>query len=223
MSISEKLLLQNRILGILIRDARQAAGKTPKECAEFLGVSESQFADYEIGESPISLPELEAFAYSVNVPIEHFLGDQMIELPEQPFPVEDLIALRSRVIGVLLLQARLDAGMSIEECSQAINVSESRISAYEQGRMAIPTSELQALAAVMSVPMETFLDAEHNPISKMMRQSSETDELDHLPEDAPTFFMDPLNADYLRTAQRLSMLPTDQLRGMAETLLEITY
>ena len=223
MSISEKLLLQNKILGVLIRDARQAAGKTPKECAEFLGVSESQFTDYEIGESPISLPELEAFAYSIHVPIEHFLGDQTIQLPEQPFPVEELVALRNRVIGVLLLQARLDAGMSKEECGQAINVSESRISAYEQGRMAIPLSELQALAAIVNVPMETFLDIEHNPISKMTHQSSETVELDHLPEDVRAFFMDPLNADYLRTAQRLSNLPTDQLRGMAETLLEITY
>lgn len=224
MSISEKILLQNKILGVLIRDARQAVGKTPKECAEYLGVAESQFSDYESGESPISLPELEALAYLVKVPIEHFLGQQTIETEEESIPVEELIPLRNRVIGVLFCQTRMDAGMSQEACGQAIGVSESRIAAYEQGQIAIPISELQALAQILNVPVEFFLDAEHNPITKMMSKSAPKDDaLAHLPEDVRSFFMDPLNADYLRTAQRLSRLPTDQLRGMAETLLEITY
>lgn len=223
MSISKKMLLQNKILGVLIRNARQTAGKTPKECAEFLGVAESQFSDYELGESPISLPELEALAFLVKVPIEHFLGHELIEAEDASLPVEELIALRNRVIGVLLRQARMDAGMSQETCGQAIGLSESRISTYEQGQIAIPIAELQALATVLNVPVEFFLDVEHNPITKMMSKSDTKDDLGHLPEQVRSFFLDPLNADYLLTAQRLSKLPTDQLRGMAETLLEITY
>lgn len=223
MSMSEKMLLQNKILGVLIRDTRQTAGKTPKECADFLGVSEDQFSDYESGESPISLPELEAFAFLVNVPIERFLGQEVIDSKEETIPVEELITLRNRVIGVLLSQARMDAGVSQEACGQAIGVSEKRISAYEQGQMAIPIAELQALATILNVPVEFFLDAEHNPIAKIMSKSKAKDDLGHLPDELRSFFSDPLNADYLLTAQRLSKLPTDQLRGMAETLLEITY
>jgi transcriptional regulator with XRE-family HTH domain len=113
--------------------------------------------------------------------------------------------------------------MSQEACGEAIGVSEKRISTYEQGQMAIPIAELQALATILNVPVEFFLDAEHNPIAKIMSRSEAKDDLGHLSDELRSFFSDPLNADYLLTAQRLSKLPTDQLRGMAETLLEITY
>ena len=210
MSIDEKLLLQNKIVGILIRDARQAAGKSEKECADFLGIAASQFSDYEYGTKPISLPELEAFSYLVNVPIQHFLSDQMLETSRPPLPVDELLALRNRVIGVLLWQARVDAGMSQEECGQLISVPESQIAAYEEGQTAIPLSELQALALILGSSVETFLDSEHNPIAKRTRQGRALEELDHLPEDVQSFILDPLNADYLQTAQRLSHIPADQ-------------
>jgi transcriptional regulator with XRE-family HTH domain len=166
---------------------------------------------------------LEAFAFLVKVPIERFLGQEVIEPEGETIPVEELITIRNRVIGVLLSQARLDAGMSQEACGQAIGVSEGRIAAYEQGQMAMPIAELQALATILNVPAEFFLDTEHNPIIKMTSKSEVKDNLGHLSDELRSFFSDPLNADYLLTAQRLSKLPTDQLRGMAETLLEITY
>ena len=110
MSIDEKMLLQDKILGILIRDARQVAGKTQKECAAFLDMSAGMLSDIEYGERPMSLPELEALAYLLDVPVEHFLGGQLLETVEKkPFPVKELLILRSRVIGVLLRQARMAA------------------------------------------------------------------------------------------------------------------
>jgi hypothetical protein len=46
---------------------------------------------------------------------------------------------------------------------------------------------------------------------------------EHLPEDVQAFVADPLNADYLQTSIRLSKMPAEELRGIAEALLEITY
>jgi transcriptional regulator with XRE-family HTH domain len=224
MSIDEKMLLQDKILGILIRDARQAAGKTQKECAAFLKMSAGMLSDIEYGERPISLPELEILAYLLDVPVEHFLGNQLLETVEKkPLPVKELVILRNRVIGVLLRQARMAAGMTQEECGKAIDVSSSRISAYEHGQMAVPLSELETLAEILKVPLETFLDNENNPIAKMARQDRALEQLGHLPEEMQTFLLDPLNTDYLHTAMHLSMVPADQLRNIAETLLEITY
>jgi transcriptional regulator with XRE-family HTH domain len=134
-----------------------------------------------------------------------------------------LVILRNRVIGVLLRQARMAAGLTQEECGKAIDVSSSRISAYEHGQMAVPLSELETLAEILQVPLETFLDNENNPIAKMARQDRALEQLGHLPEEMQTFLLDPLNTDYLHTAMHLSTVPADQLRNIAETLLEITY
>lgn len=57
--IEDRLALRNRIVGVLLRNARERAEKTKRECAEALGVSTSTFTAYEEGRKPISLPELE--------------------------------------------------------------------------------------------------------------------------------------------------------------------
>ena len=44
-----------------------------------------------------------------------------------------------------------------------------------------------------------------------------------LTPDLRAFIAQPANEGYLRLAQRLSQMPTDQLRSLAESLLEITY
>lgn len=224
MSVEDKVLLRNKIVGILIRDARLASGKTQEECADYLGMSASWFSDIEYGESALSLPELEAIALLLDVPLEHLLGDQLLEVVEEPaLPVQEMLDLRSRVIGVLLRQARVAAGKTQEECGEFLNVPDSRISAYEHGEKAVPLAELEYLAQFLQVPLETFADQEYNPISQRKRQDQALEQISHLPKDLQQFLLDPLNADYLRTAQRLSKMPAGQLRGIAETLLEITY
>ena len=66
------MTLRAKIIGALIRDARLAAQKTIDECAGIVGVSEQDFEAYELGSKAISLPELEAIAYHLQVPLDHF-------------------------------------------------------------------------------------------------------------------------------------------------------
>ena len=66
------LSVRAKKLGVLVRDVRQASGESLQECAQALGVSEETFEAYELGERSPSLPELEALAYYLNVPVEHF-------------------------------------------------------------------------------------------------------------------------------------------------------
>ncbi len=221
MSSDERQLLRNKILGVIVRDARLAAGKSQGDCSAFLGMPSSRLSDIERGERSISLPELEAFAYLVDVPVEHFLGDQMLEdTREKQLPMDELLTLRKRIVGALLRTARLALGKTQHECSRRLRVPVSRISAYEQGQTAVPLTELEVLAEFLQTPLETFLDHEHNPIHQRMRQ---TRALEHLPEDVQAFVIDPLNTDYLQTSIRLSKMPAGELRGIAESLLEITY
>jgi transcriptional regulator with XRE-family HTH domain len=60
---NEALAIRNRIIGILLRDARVSAGRTKQECATLLGVPVSTITAYEEGRKPISLPELEVLAF----------------------------------------------------------------------------------------------------------------------------------------------------------------
>jgi transcriptional regulator with XRE-family HTH domain len=225
MSLSEKLSLRNKILGVMIRDARHKAGKTQDDCGTFLGMSASTFSDIEYGERPISLPELEAFAFLVDVPLEHFFGDTLLEETngaKQP-PSDELVELRNRVIGVLLRQARAAAGRTQADCAQFLGLPDSRISAYEYGHTPIPLSELQALAEFLEIPLQVFVDEEHNPIGQQLRRQHTLEELEHLPQEIQGFVLEPLNVNYLRTALKLSKMPADDLRTIAESLLEITY
>ena len=50
-------------LPILITNARLAAGKSLKQCAEVLGISSKKYQRFESGESWVSLPELEVLSY----------------------------------------------------------------------------------------------------------------------------------------------------------------
>ena len=68
----EKLALRDRIIGLLLRDAREQADKTKRECARALGVSSGTITAYEEGRKSISLPELEVLSYVLDVPVSHF-------------------------------------------------------------------------------------------------------------------------------------------------------
>lgn len=224
MSVAERLLLRNKILGAMVRDARTAAGLSQRECAALLGLHQGDFSDIEHGDRPLSLPELEAFAYLAELPVEHFFGEELLVPDEERVaPVHELLALRDRVIGVLLQQARLSSGLTQDECGQLINTPDSRIAEYEHGHTAMPLAELEILAGELGIPLTDFVDSEHNPLTKRARQSDADKRLQHLPEDLLDFVVDPLNADYLRTALHLSTVPADQLRRIAEALLELTY
>ncbi len=44
-----------------------------------------------------------------------------------------------------------------------------------------------------------------------------------LPDDVRRFVVNPTNISYLRVAQRLSDMTTEQLRNLAASILDITY
>jgi transcriptional regulator with XRE-family HTH domain len=105
--------IRKRIFGVLLRNARTRAGMTIKEAAETTGFSSSAISDYEYGRRDISLPQLEVFAYSYRVPITYFWSDSPIPDDEdQDLPVGEAMALRRRIIGVLLRQVRVEGGYS---------------------------------------------------------------------------------------------------------------
>lgn len=218
------LKIRNKKLGALIRDARQATGKNPEDCARIMGISVEMFSAYERGEYAPSLPELELLALHLNVPMEHFWGD--ISRAEGRSPAEAidrgrLLALRQRMIGAMLRAARLEDGLSLQAVADKSGITAQQLNAYELGKDPIPLSVLEILGELLKRPVREFQD-QHGPAGVWAAQQRAVKGFSQLSPELQSFISKPVNRPYLELAQRLSEMSVDRLRAVAEGLLEIT-
>lgn len=69
----ERLLaLRNRVIGTTLRLSRNTANLSLKELAEKTGISEDQLKQYEMGEVPVPISELEMIANLIDLPLDRF-------------------------------------------------------------------------------------------------------------------------------------------------------
>jgi len=220
----EKLTLRDRIIGLLLRNARERADKTKRECAKALGISPSTITAYEEGRKSISLPELETLAYLTDTPTAHFWEyDPKLAPDEKSAQLEDILTLRHRIVGALLRQARLQADETRKELSKVLGCSARRISSYEYGERPIPLAELELLAQHLRLPVEHFLDRHDGAVGEWHRQQDIWNRFLELPDEVQEFIVQPVNIKYLEIAINLAQMPAGELRGIAEGILEITY
>lgn len=217
--------LRRKILGVRIRHARVRAGLSLKEVGEALGVSSSLVSDIEFGRRAVSLPQLEVMAFLFNVPVIYFWSDEPIEEADREFPTLEAMQLRNRIIGVLLRQARIEAGRSQEDLAKVLGVPASRISSYEFGKTEIPLQELEILAGYLNVSLSYFMDRGISPDESGGRVATldEIAQFSQLPKETREFLLNPANILYINIAMRLSDLSAETLRALAEGLLEVTY
>lgn len=64
--------IQRKLQGVLLRQARELAGKTQKDCAAVLGISPRQVSQYEWGEQEIPAAELQVLAPHLGVEVTYF-------------------------------------------------------------------------------------------------------------------------------------------------------
>lgn len=220
----EAATIRKKILGVLLRNARLRAGMTIKDSARATGFSSSAISDFEYGRRDISLPQLEVLAHIYRVPITYFWSDAPIsDDRDRDLDVEEAMALRRRIIGVLLRQARTEAGRSQKDLAGLLGCSTGRIANYEFGRTAIPLLELETLADYLGVRMSYFLDQGIRPRGEQVAGIDELERLAQLPEDVREFLFQPGNLLYVRVAMQLNALSAEALRNVAEGLLDITY
>ncbi len=224
MAQPEAWILWRKIIGASLRQARQEGGKTLQECAQVVGLSSGKLSAIERGKGSISLPEIELLAYYLDVPVESLLEEEREAQQEaaEDLPVEELMALRHRIIGALLRQARLEANLTQAELAKRAGVSKSRLSKYELGEQPIPIVELLALAEVLDISWTRFLDEGVGPVGEQQQLKKAWRQFLRLPPEVRAFVADPANVGYLQLAMSLSDVPADGLRNIAASLLDIT-
>lgn len=217
-------ILRQKILGVLVRQARTGAGKSLKECGLVLGLTSGAISAIEYGRRAISLPELEILAYYLRVPLEFFLDGaaETASVPVEELPSEELLALRQRIVGAALRQARLDLDLSQTELAKSIGVSKRKLSQYELGEKPIPLVELEAMTDILQVPMAHFLNEGVGPIGEEQQRQRDWQRFSDLSPEVRSFVLEPANQGYLQLAMSLSNVPADRLRNIAASLLDIT-
>jgi transcriptional regulator with XRE-family HTH domain len=218
--------VRSKMIGVLIKDARQVRGLSPEACAAAAGCTPEALAGFENGQSSPSLPELELLAYALDVPLSYFWGETVLSEQPKPapgaLPASEVSGLRQRIVGALLRQARQAARLEPTEVAASAGLTAAQLTAYELGQAPIPLPELEALAARLGVPIEHFIE-EEGPVGEWDNPQRAFERFSQLPPELREFVSRPINESYLRLAQRLSQMPAGQLRGIAASLLEITY
>lgn len=210
-----------RMLGELIQNAREFAGCIVAECAEIVGITPEQFGQAEGGKYDISLPELEALAIFLGVPMGYFWGNETLRAEPEP-DYSQLIALRHRVVGVILRQLRLQSQKTHKELADALGVDLTTIRAYESGQTAVPYLHLERLCRVMGAAIDQFVE-QRGPLGRHEAEYKLHKQFNQMSPEMQSFLINPVNIRYLETAKKLSEMDVEKLRQVAENILDITF
>jgi transcriptional regulator with XRE-family HTH domain len=225
-SAQELLTVRKRIMGILLHDARETAGNSIEETADMLGISQEEYQRFETGDHTPTLPQLEVLAYFFNTPIKHFWGSQTLVESKQERNIKErvpeLTMLRQRVIGARLRQLRERSGLSLTEVAEKGGLSANQLEVVERGLLSLPVTLLERVANAVNANLDDLIDG-HGTVGNWLQAQEQFDAFAELPTDLREFIVRPINRSYLELAIRLSNMKVNELRTIAESILEITY
>jgi len=221
-------------LAALIVDARLYARRTPEETCSLLGWDEFHLQALESAMVAPSLPEVEALAAIYAVPVDHFFGSKSLsdEMPSlRVDTMNQRLELRQRIIGAQIIQARTRQSLAREDLSLVTDIPMDHLTAYELGESPIPIPDLEEITRALRINLDEWIDSYAIPTRAKSFDPVKEDEVEvpidlnetRVSKELAEFIVNPVNKQYLIIANKLSSLPADQLRRIAESLLEITY
>lgn len=211
-------------MGVLLKVARTRRGESKKVCGEIIGVSSRTISKYESGEKSPSLPELEVLAYYLDLPLENFWEDTAPDHQDRMkvlTNMEKRLELRNLKIGASLRKFRQEAKRSMKEVAEKLGITTYRLKSYEKGTFPVPVAELNALVRLYDHQLSDLV-VDSGPIANWVHEKKVSDSFVDLPEDLQDFVLKPVNRPYLDIAIKLSQMDVDQMRDVAERLLDIT-
>lgn len=219
----ESFRIRRKMLGVLIRDARLNAARTVEDCARLLNVEPQVVEAWEYGDESPTLPHLELLAYYLDVPVSHFWGQKTLEMDKSSKGAvqNEYMALRNRMIGALLRQAREEAELSYEDVSERSQIPIETLQHYEIGNLPIPMHELVILSGIVNRNMSFFLESS-SYVGELLRYREDWKHFVDLDPEVREFAANPLNIGFIKIAITFSQMSAEQLRKAAEGMLEIS-
>jgi len=221
----EMVLTQNKIVGVLVRQARLRAQKSMEECAQALTCEPETIARIEEGKEGCTMPQLEVLADFLHVPLLVLLGEEEMpsEVASGSRPYAEMMLVRRKIIGVILRQARLEVGRTIDDAASVLGWEPEQLEKVEFGQEDIALPDLLALVEALGTSLDRLIGDEGTVAVYDERGNHDSQRLSHLSPEVRQFVLKPINIPYLQVAMNLSRMPSETLRQIASGLLEITY
>jgi len=219
---NESYRIRSKMLGVLIRDARLNAARTIEDCARLLGIEPALIESWEYGDTAPTLPQLELLAYYLDVPVSHFWSTKTIETDkvEKLNAQSEYMALRDRMIGAMMRQAREEQELSLEDVAARAQIPLELLQNYEAGSVSIPMHHLSVVANIVNKNMDFFLETS-SYVGELLRMRQEWQHFSDLEPEIREFAANPLNIGFIKIAITFSQMSAEQLRTAAEGMLEI--
>lgn len=195
------------------------------EVAVILGIPASRYKSYEIGKLIPSLPELEVLSIHYNYPISSLLSqdEQLIEFNSMdPVQIKRFMQLRQRIIATQLRKAFDEADIPRKDIAEALGIKTGELSGFLNGKKPIPLALLEVMCRISAIAMQTLYGTQ-GAVGEMLSETERVSGFKRLPSELQEFIAQPINRPYMDLARRLSNLPVDKLRAIAEGLLDITF
>ena len=201
-TMQQRLELRNRILGAMIMQTRSRKNLSRDDLATMTGLTLEDVTAYELGLLPLPVTDLEEITRILQIDVNDWIDSYAI-------PTRDMIR-ASKIAEPEQTQE--------EQAPQAVAVTP----------LAVPSEAIQThpeKPAEIPVQAPAPLAAISQPVSGEAIEISELESLlnDKIPKELAEFIANPVNKQYLLLASNLSHMPADQLRRIAESLLEITF
>lgn len=203
--------------------AREARGKTIKECSLLIGISSSRLRGYEAGKYSPSLPELESLSYFYNVPLGAIFNPELLpQYFNQPDEVQlkHLLKIRKQFIATRLLINREKSGKSYKEISRETGISTSRIKRYEKGESDIPFDDLLKIAEAVDLKFDEVFDKE-SPIGLWQEEHKSISKFKNLPEDVRDFALSSENQPFIAFTKKVKSIGIENLIKLSDSIQQI--
>jgi len=213
----------NPEIGNWLAKAREAAGKSAKECTLVLGVTLKKYQKIETGWIIPSLPEVEILAYFLGVLPEDILEGRPLEYENKTASSEQLqqiMQLRHRILSATLQLARSQKNLTLKELSTLSGISIARIKRYEIKSAPIPLNDLTALCKVLEIPLATLLD-QSGFVAERQKKMEKDRSFHKLPVELQDFILNPENHSLLRLAVRMKETGLENLENLAAGLQQL--
>ncbi|HEY60508.1 MAG TPA: transcriptional regulator [Anaerolineae bacterium] len=207
-----------------ISTARHNCGKTINEVAGLLGINTKKLRKYESGTLLPSLPEIEALAFILKIPLSTLFSiEGQVETEHVPDldGIKQLIQIRNKIIGASLQITRSDANLVHKDLSKRTGIPITRIHRYEKGDTPIPLNELIILAEALNLDLNTLLD-NNSPLGSWQNQQVRIHRFLNLPEEVQQFASQQENLQYLRLSIKLKETSLENIEALIGGLQELT-
>jgi transcriptional regulator with XRE-family HTH domain len=217
-TMRQRLELRNRILGAMIMQARSRRNLSRDDLSMATNLSIEQITQYEMGQVPLPVTDLEDITRMLQINVFDWIDSYAI-------PTRDMVFKPYKV--------------EVQKSKQPINEPEENPSQLQQTvEQVTPEPGPAQTQPVQSQNQQTEVP---NPVQTTSEQTEKTESIQpqhtqeseaelielaadvNLPSELVEFISNPVNKQYLVLASNLSHMPADQLRRIAESLLEITF